>query len=117
MKNGNIFADIPAQSAEELFETVLEKSGTRIERIVSYGQSTPIGEWYDQEHDEWVMLVSGSADLQIEGEIEPRRLGPGDYLLLPARCRHRVLRTDTAAKSIWLAIHLCSHGPAEKEQS
>ena len=105
---GNIFADIPAESAEELFETILEKSGTRVERIISYGQSTPEGEWYDQEHDEWVLLLSGFADLQIEGEIEPRRLRPGDYLRLPARCRHRVLRTGTYEKTIWLAIHICS---------
>jgi cupin 2 domain-containing protein len=103
---GNIFSDIPAQSGEELFETILEQAGTRIERIISYGQSTPIGEWYDQEHDEWVLLISGSADLQIEGEPGPRRLGPGDYLLLPARCRHRVLRTDMEGKTVWLAVHI-----------
>jgi cupin 2 domain-containing protein len=103
---GNIFSNIPAQSGEELFETILEKSGTRIERIISYGQSTPIGEWYDQEHDEWVLLISGSAELLIEGETGPRSLGPGDYLLLPARCRHRVLRTDREEKTVWLAIHM-----------
>ncbi|HXC92956.1 MAG TPA: cupin domain-containing protein [Geobacteraceae bacterium] len=108
MKNGNVLADIPAQSMEELFETIFEKSGTRIERIISYGQGTPEGEWYDQEHDEWVLLLSGFAELQIEGEIEPRRLRSGDYLLLPARCRHRVIRTDADEKTIWLAIHICS---------
>lgn len=106
MKNGNIFADIPAQSVEELFETILEKPGIRVERIISYGQNTPEGEWYDQEHDEWVLLLSGSADILIEGEIEPRLLGPGDYLLLPARSRHRVIRTDAEEKSLWLAIHI-----------
>jgi len=105
---GNIFADIPAKSAEELFETILKRSGTRIERIISYGQSTPEGEWYDQEHDEWVLLISGFAELEIEGEIELRRLRPGDYLFLPARCRHRVVRTDAVEKTIWLAIHICS---------
>jgi len=103
---GNIFADIPAQLMEERFETIVERSGARIERIISYGQSTPEGEWYDQVQDEWVLLISGSAELLIEGEIEPRQLGPGDYLLLPARCRHRVVRTDRDEKTIWLAIHL-----------
>jgi len=105
---GNIFAAVPANSAEELFETILERSGVRIERIISCGQSTPVGEWYDQEQDEWVLLISGSADLLIEGESEPRQLLPGDYLLLPARCRHRVDRTDTEEKTIWLAIHVGS---------
>jgi cupin 2 domain-containing protein len=108
MKNGNILTDIPAQSMKELFETIFEKSGTRIERIISYGQRTPEGEWYDQEHDEWVLLLSGSAELQIEGELESRRLHAGDYLLLPARCRHRVIRTETDEKTVWLAIHICS---------
>jgi cupin 2 domain-containing protein len=106
MKQGNIFANIPDQSGEELFETILEKPGTRLERIVSYGQATPEGQWYDQKHDEWVMLLSGSADLQLEGEVEPRHLRSGDYLLLPARCRHRVLRTDIEVKTVWLAIHI-----------
>jgi cupin 2 domain-containing protein len=106
MVAGNLLSNIPEIFGEELFETILEKSGTRIERIISYGQSTPIGEWYDQEHDEWVLLISGSAELLIEGEAEPRRLGPGDYLLLPARCRHRVLCTDMEVKTVWLAIHI-----------
>lgn len=106
MGEGNIFARIPAQADAELFETIFEKCGTRIERIISYGQSTPDGEWYDQGHDEWVLLLSGSADLLVDGESEARRLLPGDYLLLPAHCRHRVLRTDPDEKTVWLAIHL-----------
>ncbi len=107
MEQGNLLVNIPARSGEELFETILETSGARIERIISYGQSTPEGEWYDQEDDEWVLLISGSADLLIEGESEPRCLCAGDYLLLPARCRHRVLRTDTEEKTVWLAVHIC----------
>jgi cupin 2 domain-containing protein len=108
MGAGNIFANIPQKSVEELFETIFAKGGTRIERIVSYGQSTPEGEWYDQEQDEWVLLLSGSAELLIEGESSPRRLGPGDYLLLPAHCRHRVVRTDAEEKTVWLAVHISS---------
>lgn len=108
IEGGNITADIPPRSEDELFETVLERAGARIERIISYGQSTPEGEWYDQEHDEWVLLLSGSAELLIEGENEPRSLVPGDYLLLPARCRHRVTRTDSEAPTVWLAVHFFS---------
>jgi len=100
----NIFADL-ADSADEIFETLLEKPGIKIERIISSGQATPPGEWYDQTGDEWVVLLSGSATLLIEGEISPRRLAPGDYLLLPAGCRHRVEWTDPEVKSVWLAVH------------
>jgi len=103
----NILADLP-DSPEEIFETLLEKPSIRIERIISSGQATPAGEWYDQTGDEWVLLLAGSATLLIEGEISPRRLAAGDFLLLPAGCRHRVEWTDPAVKSVWLAVHLCA---------
>lgn len=100
----NILADLP-DSATEIFETLLEKPGIKIERIISSGQATPEGEWYDQGSDEWVLLFSGSARLMIEGEETPRRLEAGNYLLLPAGCRHRVEWTDPDVKSVWLAVH------------
>jgi cupin 2 domain-containing protein len=100
----NIFADL-ADSADEIFETLLEKPGIKIERIISSGQATPPGEWYDQETDEWVILLSGSAGILIDGEDVVRSLAAGDYLQLPAGCRHRVEWTDPDVKSVWLAVH------------
>lgn len=100
----NILADLP-DSADEIFETLFEKPGVKIERIISSGQATPQGEWYDQENDEWVILLSGSAGLLIEGEEAARTLKAGDFLLLPAGCRHRVEWTDSHVKSVWLAVH------------
>ena len=108
----NILTDLP-DSADEIFETLLTQPGIRIERIISSGQATPQGEWYDQEEDEWVLLVCGSASLLIEGETSPRRLGAGDFLLLPSGCRHRVEWTDPAVKSVWLAVHFPGSVPAE----
>lgn len=108
----NILADLP-DSADEIFETLLAQPGIRIERIISSGQATPHGEWYDQAEDEWVLLVCGSAGLLIEGEPSPRRLGAGDFLLLPAGCRHRVEWTDPEVKSVWLAVHFPGAVPAE----
>jgi cupin 2 domain-containing protein len=32
-------------------------------------------------------------------------LSPGDHLLIPAGCRHRVERTDLTQKTVWLAVH------------
>lgn len=100
----NIFASLP-DSDGEFFETLLETPGLKVERIISSGQATPCGEWYDQTLDEWVLLLSGSASLLIEGEAMPRHLLPGDYLYLPARCRHRVEQTAPNVKTIWLALH------------
>lgn len=101
----NLFEAIPQQLPEELFEPLLQREGIRLERIVSHGHTTPPGEWYDQPQDEWVVLLSGSATLQFDSG-ESRHLRPGDYLLLPARCRHRVAATDPQQPSVWLALHL-----------
>lgn len=103
---GNLLAVLPRAGSTEAFEQLLARPGLRIERIVSHGQATPDGEWYDQAWDEWVLLVSGGAGLLVEGEAAPRTLGPGDYLLLPAHCRHRVAWTDPGRATVWLAVHI-----------
>jgi len=102
----NLLTPPVADQVEEIFETLLQRPGLKVERIISSGQATPPGEWYDQDWDEWVLLLSGSADLLIEGEPDARRLSPGDSLLLPAHCRHRVEWTDPNGQTVWLALHL-----------
>jgi len=77
----------------------------RLERIVSTGHATPPGEWYDQDRDEWVVVLRGRARVRIEGEAEDRRLSVGDHLLLRAHVRHRVEWTDPTAPTVWLALH------------
>ena len=101
----NILTALPKPSGQEIFETLATLPGARIERIISHGQSTPDGQWYDQAWDEWVLVLSGRAELQIETEASPRVLATGDYLLLPAGCRHRVAWTDPDQATVWLAIH------------
>lgn len=102
---GNIYAALPEALPEELFQTLVRSGAVRIERIVSLGHATPSGEWYDQEHDEWVLLLSGGASVLFESEDSPRVLAPGDWLLIPAHCRHRVVWTDNQVHSVWLAVH------------
>ena len=104
MELGNLFHNVPESLPEELFETLAEQDGVRIERIVSHGHASPEDFWYDQDQHEFVLVVSGSAALQIEGEPEPRTLAPGDYLNLPAHQKHRVHATDASQPTIWLAI-------------
>ncbi len=107
MKNispANIFNHVNAvPDDEELFET-LASGDVVIERIVSRGQITPETEWYNQEKDEWVILLSGEARILFEnsGEIS---LKPGDYLLIPAHQRHKVTYTSKSPECIWLALH------------
>lgn len=111
---GNVLTTLPDASSGEIFETLVERGGVRIERIVSHGQATPAGEWYDQERDEWVLVLSGRAGVLIEGEAHPRELGNGDHLLLPARCRHRVAWTAPDVPTVWLAVHWLAFPPGEK---
>jgi cupin 2 domain-containing protein len=105
MKINNLFTPIPQPSTEERFEKLLNTSHLTLEKIVSTGQATPPGQWYDQEQDEWVILLSGSAGLLFEAENTPHELHPGDYVHIPAHLRHRVEWTDSSQPTVWLALH------------
>jgi cupin 2 domain-containing protein len=78
----NIFDEVKTRAAEEEITALLSRPGLRIERIVSTGQASPPDFWYDQPNDEWVIVLTGSAGLAVEGEAE-RRLEPGDIAFLP----------------------------------
>jgi len=106
---GRLLEGLPSSpQPDELFTTLAALPGLRIERIVSTGQSSPDNFWYDQEWDEFVLLVAGAATLQVEGGSD-RLLSPGDWVLLPAHTRHRVAATAattaTGGPTVWLAIH------------
>lgn len=103
---GNLFAGLPvSKEAVERFDTLLARPGLRIERIVSTGQGSPPGFWYEQADAEWVVLVSGEAVLRFEDESQARQLRPGDWLHIAPHRRHRVESTATDAPTVWLAIH------------
>lgn len=101
----NLFADIPENLRDELFETLLQARGFRIERIVSRGHCSPAGFWYDQDENEWVILLKGSAGLRFKGQEEVFVLNPGTYLHIDKHVRHRVEWTDPNQETIWLAVH------------
>ena len=103
--DGNIFDRIVRGAPDEQFTELVAAQGIRIERIVSMGQASPPGFWYEQAWPEWVLLVSGAAGLLFEGDAAPRPLKPGDYILIPAGRRHRVEWTDATEPTIWLAVH------------
>ena len=105
---GNIFAAIPAPSAAEQVLPLLSSQDVRIERIVSAGQASPDGFWYDEKDAEWVLVLAGSAALQLEDEAELLKLEPGDYIFIPPHRRHRVSFTDQAQPTIWLAVHIAT---------
>lgn len=116
-QHGSLITNLPAHVDKEVFEDLLRHEYVRIERIVSLGQTTPAEHWYDQAWDEWVAVIAGAAEVLIEGEPRPRRLTPGDYLYLPAHCRHRVEWTDPHGPTVWLAIHISTIDHAHEIRS
>ena len=102
---GNLFADIPARLDREEITTLMSAPDLRIERIVSRGQSSPPGFWYDQPQAEWVIVLTGSALVMFEGDSAPMRMEPGDHVHIPAHRRHRVEWTDPAQATVRLAVH------------
>ena len=105
MKTNNIFNDIQTEGAER-FDDLVRRPGVRIERIVSAGQVSPPGFWYDQGWDEWVLMVAGSALLRFVDESGPRCLRPGDHVFIGAHRRHRVEETQADPPTVWLAVHI-----------
>ncbi|MBS3731805.1 MAG: cupin domain-containing protein [Desulfobacterales bacterium] len=105
MGKGSLFKDIPDELPDEVSDTLCSADTVIIERIVSGGHACPEGSWYDQEKNEFVLVVKGSAGLQIENRDDIVVLKAGDYFNIGARVRHRVAWTDSACETIWLAVH------------
>ncbi len=102
----NLFDVLPGAGAlAETFHDLLSVPGLRIERIVSHGQASPPGFWYDQDWDEWVIVLEGEAHLEIDGNDGVLCLRRGDHAWLPAGCRHRVAYTSANPPVLWLAVH------------
>jgi len=104
--NGNLFARLPHAAPDEDIAALLTTPNVRIERIVSAGQASPPGFWYDQGESEWVLLLTGGAGLRFDRETDVRELRPGDYLHIPAHARHRVEWTHPSEPTVWLAVHI-----------
>lgn len=105
MKLDYIFSRILLDMRNEISEELLSTEDFKLVRIVSSVQATPEGGWYDQDTNEGVILLSGSAGLLFDGEEEIFIMGPGDYVHIPSHRRHRVGWTDAKQKTVQLAHH------------
>ena len=104
---GNLFRRLHSPPAEsESSESIVDSSRVRIARIESNAFSSPDGFWYDQPDDEWVAVIAGDAAVAFDdGTMHPMQ--PGDWIIIPAHRRHRIVRTDE--KTIWLAVHISTN--------
>lgn len=83
----------------ELTEAVARIGGVAVEQILSGRLDSPRD--YNQPHDEWVIVLSGRAVLEVEGK--PNVLVSGNWMFLPAGVHHRLVETE--AGTSWLALH------------
>ena len=99
----NLF-ELPAGiHREEISDILWQTEALRVERIVSWGQVSPEGFWYDQEEDEWVSVLEGAGEVEFSDGTKTR-LGRGDALFLPAHVRHRVSFTSKEPPCVWLCV-------------
>ena len=103
MKSRNIYKQIPDDLSEEIYELLVQGSHVKIERIISMGHKSPETGWYDQEQNEWVLVLKGEASIAFENEAVVN-LEQGDYINIPAHKKHRVISTSPKSETIWLAI-------------
>lgn len=105
LTRGSLLDGLPSSQADEQVERLIDGPTVRIERIVSTGQASPPGFWYDQPDDEFVVLLSGAARLRFEMDDLSLDLKPGDWVEIPAHVRHRVEWTQAEPPTVWLAVH------------
>ncbi len=101
---GHIFDSLPDHPDTELFDILVEHDNMRIERIVSNGHSSPDSGWYDQDSNEWVIILRGEAIIALEdGQLI--NLKAGSHLNIPAHTKHKVTWTKENTETVWIAVH------------
>ncbi len=103
-KLNNLFESLGTNLPEELTDTLVVSSTVRIERIVSHGQASPEEFWYDQQENEWVVVLRGKGCLRFADDDRTIVLEPGNFVNIPAGKRHRVEWTSADEPTVWLAV-------------
>lgn len=98
----NIFDDIKVDKTKEEFKELLKSENIRIERIVSNGQTSEDEFWYDQDENEFVLILEGKAILEFEDKEV--FLQKGDCFDIKAHIKHRVKYTSKDKPTVWLAV-------------
>jgi len=105
VKKTSLLENFPPQLPEELIEVLASTNNVRIERIVSHGHTSPEDFWYDQDQDEFVLLLKGKAELEFSDPSKTIMLEQGDSLIIPAHQRHRVSWTKPEIETVWLVVY------------
>ena len=102
MEKYNIFDEIHVDKSEEKFFEIFKNETIKIEKIVSNGQKSPQNFWYEEEKNEFVLVLEGFAIVEFEDfEVELKK---GDCLNIKAYQKHRVKFTSQTEPTIWFAV-------------
>ncbi len=104
MKVTNLFNNTPIRLPEERIDVLTKSENVRIERIISRGHASPEDFWYNQDQDEFVLLIKGKAELEFTDPDKIVTLNAGDSLIIPAHQQHRVRWTEPETETIWLVV-------------
>ncbi len=102
MNKSNILSNILVDKKNEQFFDIFKNENIRIETIVSNGQKSKKDFWYEQDENEFVMIVQGDAILEFNDKEV--KMSKGDYLIIEKHIRHRVKYTSQTQATIWLAV-------------
>jgi cupin 2 domain-containing protein len=80
-----------------------------VDQILSGRLDGPVD--YRQDEDEWVVVLHGAAILTVDDET--MELGPGDWVLLPARTPHRLVEIRPGTS--WLTVTSPTPAPSPTE--
>ena len=87
---------------QEIFEELFEKDAVKIKKITSPKNFK--SEIFIQDEEEWVMVLQGSAELEISGK--KINLNKDDYVFIPRKAPHQILKTSGDIETVWLAVYL-----------
>ena len=104
MDTGNLLQNIPSALPQEVTDVLVLCKDVKIERIVSKGHCSPPDFWYDQQQNEWVVLIQGEARLRFEQDNRIIPLTAGDYVHIAAHEKHRIEWTIEDRETVWLAV-------------
>jgi cupin 2 domain-containing protein len=99
----NIFEHANTYLDKELIENIVNSAVIRIEKIVSKGHVSPDGFWFDQDENEFVILLQGEAALEFE-DNNIVYLKKSDYIVIEKHKKHRIIYTSKNTLTVWLAV-------------
>lgn len=96
---GRLLTGGAAPPTGEHHQELVRFGPVRVEQILTGRLDAPLD--FDQDHDEWVVVLAGGATLDVSGRS--LELTAGDWVLLRARVPHRLVSAEPGTS--WLAVH------------